>query len=57
MTPSFAVLMLRRVYGANAVVAQGRRMFEVSKEVYEKVAYRGSTEGVVAEVRTRQLDA
>ena len=33
----------------------GVRMFEVSKEVYEKIAYRGSTEGVVAEVKTRQL--
>jgi len=31
------------------------RLYEVSKEVYEKVAYRGSTEGVIAEVRTRQL--
>ena len=33
----------------------GVRLFEVSKAVYEKVAYRGSTEGVIAEVRTRQL--
>ena len=31
------------------------RLYEISKEVYEKVAYRGSTEGVIAEVRTRQL--
>jgi TrmH family RNA methyltransferase len=31
------------------------RLFEVSKEVYEKMAYRGSTEGVMAEVRTRPL--
>ena len=31
------------------------RCFEVSREVYEKVAYRGSTEGVIAEVRTRNL--
>lgn len=31
------------------------RYFEVSADVYEKVAYRGGTEGVVAEVRTRQL--
>ena len=31
------------------------RLFEVSKEVYEKMAYRGSTEGVIAEVRSRQL--
>ena len=31
------------------------RLYEVSKEVYEKVAYRSSTEGVIAEVRLRQL--
>ena len=31
------------------------RCFEVSREVYEKVAYRGSTEGVIAEVRTKTL--
>lgn len=33
----------------------GVRVFEVSKTVYEKVAYRGSTEGIIAEVRIRQL--
>lgn len=31
------------------------RIFEVSKEIYEKIAYRESTEGVIAEVRTRDL--
>lgn len=31
------------------------RVFEVSKTVYEKIAYRGSTEGIVAEVRVRWL--
>ncbi len=31
------------------------RLFEVSKDVYERVAYRGSTEGIIAEVRTRPL--
>lgn len=36
-------------------VPQHARCFEVSREVYEKVAYRGSTEGVIAEVRTRNL--
>ncbi len=34
---------------------EGVRVFEVSKAVYEKMAYRSSTEGVVAEVQTRQL--
>ena len=31
------------------------RCFEVSREVYEKVAYRGTTEGVIAEVRCKSL--
>ena len=30
------------------------KMFEVSREVYEKVAYRGGTEGVIAEVRAKE---
>lgn len=36
-------------------IPQGVRLFEVSKEVYEKVAYRGSTEGIVAEVMVKPL--
>lgn len=43
-----------RVDGQTHII-RGCRTFEVSKEVYEKVAYRGSTEGVIAEVRTRNL--
>ena len=31
------------------------KVFEVSKEVYERIAYRGSTEGVIAEVFTKNL--
>ena len=31
------------------------RRIEVSAQVYEKMAYRGSTEGIVAQVRLRQL--
>jgi TrmH family RNA methyltransferase len=31
----------------------GVKRFEVSKEVYERIAYRGSTEGMIAEVRMR----
>ena len=34
---------------------EGVRLFEVSKDIYERVAYRGSTEGIIAEVRTRKL--
>ena len=37
----------------DVAVPQGVRMFEVSEEVYAKVAYRGSTEGVIAEVKQR----
>ena len=29
------------------------RIFEVSSNVYEKIAYRGSTEGIIAEVRSK----
>ena len=31
------------------------RTFEVSAEVYNKIAYRGGTEGIVAEVRTKAI--
>ena len=37
------------------LLPDGVRAFEVSKEVYEKIAYRGSTEGVIAEVKSRHL--
>ena len=37
------------------LAGQSPRLLEVSREVYEKIAYRGGTEGVVAQVRTRQL--
>jgi len=33
-----------------------RKIFEISKSLYEKVAYRGSTEGIIAEVRAKQLN-
>ena len=32
---------------------KGIKLFEVSPAIYEKIAYRGSTEGVIAEVRTK----
>lgn len=35
--------------------ASDARLFEVSREVYDKIAYREGTEGVVAEVRSRSL--
>ena len=33
--------------------SDGVALYEVSKQVYEKIAYRGGTEGVIAEVKTR----
>ena len=36
-------------------IEKAGRSFEVSRGVYEKIAYRGSTEGVVAVVRERRL--
>lgn len=40
---------------ARATLPAGVKVFEVSPEVYEKIAYRGGTEGIIAEVRTRNL--
>jgi TrmH family RNA methyltransferase len=34
---------------------QAREVFKVSDNVYERIAYRGSTEGVIAEVRAKQM--
>lgn len=36
-----------------SALEERNRLFVVSPEVYEKIAYRGSTEGIVAEVRMR----
>lgn len=33
----------------------GAKLFQVSAEVYEKIAYRGGTEGIIAEVKARSL--
>jgi len=33
---------------------EGCRLFEVSKDIYNKIAYRGGTEGVMAEIKTRK---
>ena len=33
---------------------KGIKLFEVSPAIYEKIAYRGSTEGVIAEVKTKE---
>ncbi|MBQ9644949.1 MAG: RNA methyltransferase [Prevotella sp.] len=41
--------------GGEAPGTMAARCFAVTREVYERVAYRGTTEGVIAEVRTRTL--
>lgn len=35
--------------------AKSPRLFEVTREIYDKLAYRGGTEGIIAEVRTRTI--
>lgn len=40
---------------ADAFAGQQTKTFELSKEAYAKVAYRGSTEGVIAEVKAKNL--
>jgi len=42
------------IFGAEEPQAAGARMFQVSADIYNKVAYRGGTEGVIAEVVTQQ---
>ena len=42
-------------YGQLPELPSGVRYVEVSPEVYQKMAYRGGTEGIVAEVRCRSL--
>ena len=39
---------------AYALLEQADTLYEVSGKVYEKIAYRGGTEGVIAVVRTRE---
>ncbi|MBP5514161.1 MAG: RNA methyltransferase [Bacteroidaceae bacterium] len=41
------------LYNINNVSLPECRTFELSKEVYDKVAYRGTTEGIIAEVKVR----
>ena len=54
----FCCQPLLAAYGQLPPLPASVRCFEVSADVYERIAYRGGTEGVVAEVRTleRSLD-
>ena len=38
-------------YAGEMPLPDGTKIFEVSRSVYEKIAYRGGTEGIIAEVR------
>lgn len=46
------VFVCPEIYGAGADFGQAQ-LFEVSRAVYDKVAYRGGTEGVIAEVEAK----
>ena len=42
------------IFGTEEPQVEGARQFQVSADIYNKVAYRGGTEGVIAEVTVRQ---
>ena len=42
------------IFGEEEPVVDGARIFQVSADIYNKVAYRGGTEGVIAEVVAQQ---
>ena len=42
------------IFGTEEPQVQGARVFQVSSDIYNKVAYRGGTEGVIAEVVAQQ---
>ena len=43
------------IYGSEWTAQGGERVFLLSPAIYNKVAYRGGTEGVMAEVKSRRL--
>ena len=43
------------IYGSEWTAQGGERVFLLSPAIYNKVAYRGGTEGVIAEVKSRRL--
>ena len=51
----YAVFLCREMTDGMLPLPDDVNVFDVSKDVYEKIAYRGSTEGVIAEVRQRTL--
>ena len=45
------VFICLEILGDNYSLPQNTKVFHVSKDVYEKIAYRGGTEGIIAEIR------
>ncbi len=43
------------IYGQTPDTIPARRQYQVTPAIYDKLAYRGGTEGIIAEVKTRQL--
>jgi len=41
--------------GSENLLASAGTVFEVSRAIYDKIAYRGGTEGIIAEVETKSL--
>lgn len=42
------------IFGAEEPQVEGARVYQVTADIYNKVAYRGGTEGIIAEVVARQ---
>ena len=40
---------------SGGTLPEGCKLFHLSKDLYEKAAYRGSTEGIIAEIKSRAL--
>ena len=49
------LFVCRDLMAAGSRLPEAREVIEVSRAVYEKIAYRGSTEGMIAEVMVRRL--
>jgi TrmH family RNA methyltransferase len=51
-----SVFLCPEIYSARIDLPSSCRIFEVSSELYGKIAYREGTEGIVAEVKARSLE-
>lgn len=48
-----SIFFCPEIYGKDVEALGCAKTFAVSKEIYDKIAYRGGTEGIIAEVRTK----